>query len=513
MLRKTGKNIKNLKNSENAVSEVVGTILLLGIAVSIFSIVYAGVLSVTLDSSEPNLRLVATVEGKNIIFEHRGGDELSFDTKITIVIEDETIIKTVGELITDTNEDGLWNIGERLAYPFNYSLSQLEADVTSIDIGGNRIVLDGTLNINAECDIGIEISVDNLFPDIGDNVEITIKAVHYSGDITATDIQAEYILPEGLTYVTNTSSQGSYNDETGIWDVGDIIVGGSATTTITATVTSTDFTSEPTQMAIILDGSTSISPADWIIMKNGLAAAIEDPDSFPHDGSAELTVIQFGGYYGENPNAIVQVGPIVIDGSNYDDVADDLEGIPQMKGWTPMACGVALAIDTLETSDNFDTHRHVFTLVTDGQPNAVYNLEDGDYKMEPGSWGTDPEDYENGKASTVVARNYLIGKLIFGDEFDAIAVGNGSGGYPGPDIEWLRDSIVWPNGYEAPPFDQGPGWVRHVDDYQEFADTIKEELRVIFGGIINNVKIVSSTPEDPNIDNDISSITIVPQDT
>ena len=512
MLDGSRKHFKNLKNSNKAVSELIGTVLMLGMAVAIFSVVYISVLSTSLHTTEPKPTIVASIEGNNIIFEHRGGEKLNLDTKITISIQNTTETTTVGELLIDTNEDSRWNIGERLAYPFKYDINPLEADVISIDVGGNKVILQGTIDINPECDVGLEIFVDNRYPKIFNKINITIKAIHYTGNTNATNIKIEYIIPDGLTFGSYTLTQGYYNNDTGIWDVGDIVVGGSASVTITANVTSTDFTSEPTQLAIILDGSTSISPADWIIMKNGLAAAVEDPDSFPHDSSAELTVIQFGGYYGANPNAIVQVGPVVIDGANHDDVADDIEGIPHMKGWTPMACGVALVIDALELSDNFNTHRHVFTLVTDGQPNAVYNLEDGDYRMEPGSWGTDPEDYENGKASTIIARNYLLGKLISRNEFDAIAVGNGSGGFPGPDINWLRDSIVWPNGYEAPPFDKGPGWVRHVDDYQEFANTIKKEFKVIFSGIINTVKILDSIPPDPNADNDVTSITIVPQD-
>jgi len=506
------KKIKDFRKSNKAASELIGTILLLGMAVALFSIVYISVLSVSLDANEPNPRIIAKIEGSNIILEHRGGDRLSLGTKVNINIQNEKTIKTVGDLLIDTNKDGYWNIGERLSYQFTYSIDPLEADIISVDIEGKKIILLGTLDIYPECDVGVEIFVDKQYPKIWDDIEITIKANHYNGDTNATNIRIEYIIPDDLTYVNYSSTQGVYNNETGIWNVGDIKVGGSATIKITATVTSTNFSSEPTQLAIILDGSTSISPEDWIIMKNGLAAAVEDPDSCPHDGTAEITVIQFGGYYGANPNAIVQIGPVVIDKTNFKDVADDIEDIKHLKGWTPMACGVALAVDTLEESDNFDTHRHVFALVTDGQPNAVYNLEDGDYRMEPGSWGFNPEHYEKGKQSTFIARNYLLEKLILRDEFDAIAVGNGTGGYPGPDIPWLRDSIVWPDGYEAPPFDKGPGWVRHVDDYKEFAHSIKKVFKVIFGGVTNTAKILYSIPPDPNANNDIASITIVPQD-
>ena len=54
-------------------------------------------------------------------------------------------------------------------------------------------------------------------------------------------------------------------------------------------------TSTPTQLAMILDGSGSISSSDFNIMKEGLARSIENASIFPHDGNVELTVIQFGG--------------------------------------------------------------------------------------------------------------------------------------------------------------------------------------------------------------------------
>ena len=514
-MKRWRKKIRNFKDSNEMVSEIVGTVLLLGIAVALFSSLYAMVFSHPSPPSPTFVNLVGTVEGSSIIIEHRGGEPLSLETKVVLTIGDEIVDITVGYgnyLDSEAKKDNQWNVGERVVYPFEYSLSYSTAELYAIDVKSSSVVIIGTLDIRPECDIGIEISVDNPFPEIGDNVAITIKVNHYRGDMTGTDIQVEYILPEGLTYVSSNPSHGNYDDGNGIWSFGDLAVGESATLTIIATVTSAEIISKPTQLAMILDGSASISPADWIIMKKGLAAAVKDPDSFPHDGSAELTVIQFGGYYSENPNAIVELEPIVVNETNYDVVADDIEAITQMRGWTPTACGIALAIDTIETSENFDTHRHVTTLVTDGQPNAVYNIEDGDYRMEIGSWGIKPEDYENGKASAVVARDYLISKLGSEDEFDAIAVGNGSGSFPGPDIIWLRDSIVWPNGYEAPPFDQGPGWVRHVDNYQEFADTIDEEFRIIFGGIVNAVKIVASTPIDINAENNFNSITIVPQE-
>jgi len=114
------------------------------------------------------------------------------------------------------------------------------------------------------------------------------------------------------------------------------------------------------QLAMILDGSSSISDANWTIMVNGLADAVEDPECIPQDGSAELTVIQFGGYYvplnNIYPSAQLQLGPVVITEANASIVANQIratyEGgtMEQMGGWTPTACGIRLAADTLRGS-------------------------------------------------------------------------------------------------------------------------------------------------------------------
>lgn len=227
---------KDFKNSNNAASELIGTVLLLGLTVAIFSIIYTGVLSVNLDVNEPNPRIIAKIEGSNIILEHCGGERLGLDTKVKIVIQNETTIKTVGELLIDSNKDEHWNIGEKLAYPVSYSINPLEADITSIDIEGKKIILTGSLDFYPECDVGVEIFVNKKYPKILDNILITIKATLYNGDTDATDIKIEYIIPENLTYVSYTSTQGFYNNETGIWDVGDLKVKGSATVKIMATI-------------------------------------------------------------------------------------------------------------------------------------------------------------------------------------------------------------------------------------------------------------------------------------
>ncbi len=78
-------------------------------------------------------------------------------------------------------------------------------------------------------------SVDNPTPAAGTNVNYTIVVKNngpgVAGLVTATDI-----LPAGLTYVSSSTTQGTYNSGTGIWNIGQINPGDSVTLTLTALV-------------------------------------------------------------------------------------------------------------------------------------------------------------------------------------------------------------------------------------------------------------------------------------
>ena len=61
-----------------------------------------------------------------------------------------------------------------------------------------------------------------------------------AGPDAATGVQVTDVLPAGLTFVSATPSQGTYTPATGLWDVGAIAAGASATLTVAATVVSPD---------------------------------------------------------------------------------------------------------------------------------------------------------------------------------------------------------------------------------------------------------------------------------
>ena len=216
------------------------------------------------------------------------------------------------------------------------------------------------------------------------------------------------------------------------------------------------------QLAMILDGSASIGYANWDIIKEGLASAVENTTCVPQDGSVELTVVQFG--YPELAGyAKVEVSPTVIDSqATANAVAAIVRAMPYGNGNTPMAHGIKLAADTVATSTNFDPSlKQALNLFTDGSPNVC----------------CPPWSCPTYKGNVVYVRNYALTTLQMTedqDEFDAEGIGITTSNH-----DWLRDSIVWPQpGYDTwPP--PGPGWVRVVADAAEFAETICEKFQLI----------------------------------
>ena len=78
-------------------------------------------------------------------------------------------------------------------------------------------------------------SVSNAAPEADDNVTYTVTVKNKGIDV-ATGISVFDQLPEGVTLEDVTTSQGSFNRLTGIWDVGDLAAGGEAVLSLKSVV-------------------------------------------------------------------------------------------------------------------------------------------------------------------------------------------------------------------------------------------------------------------------------------
>ena len=133
-----------IKKNNIAVSEMLGTVLLLLIAVVSFTIIQFNILSNQFTQDQPFVTIIGDVKGKDIILLHRGGKSLSLQTKVNFEIDGNISNIVIGEndyLESAFKTDGVWNIGESLIFKQEFNLNNLKVKVTVIDVERNTIVM------------------------------------------------------------------------------------------------------------------------------------------------------------------------------------------------------------------------------------------------------------------------------------------------------------------------------------------------------------------------------------
>jgi uncharacterized repeat protein (TIGR01451 family) len=88
-------------------------------------------------------------------------------------------------------------------------------------------------------DLALTKTVDNTTPNVGETITYTVTLSN-NGPDAATDAQVTDLIPAGVSFVSDTPSQGTYDSATGLWTAGTVNVGSPATLTIRATVTSSN---------------------------------------------------------------------------------------------------------------------------------------------------------------------------------------------------------------------------------------------------------------------------------
>jgi uncharacterized repeat protein (TIGR01451 family) len=80
-------------------------------------------------------------------------------------------------------------------------------------------------------DLAVSKDVSSTTPNLGDTITFTVTVVN-NGPDGATSVQVLDLLPAGLSFVSATASQGTYDAGTGLWDIGTVAVGSSPTLVI-----------------------------------------------------------------------------------------------------------------------------------------------------------------------------------------------------------------------------------------------------------------------------------------
>jgi len=145
------------RRSNQAVSEVVDIVLLLGITIALFAFLNYIVFAFSFNESSPSVSLIGSIDYENnmINIEHNGGESLEGNTDVIIMIESDlyqdVYHNNSGELLNDTNFDTKWNVGEIVQ--FDYSelylpegiIDTLFIQVLVVDPSTNSLILSAVL--------------------------------------------------------------------------------------------------------------------------------------------------------------------------------------------------------------------------------------------------------------------------------------------------------------------------------------------------------------------------------
>jgi flagellin-like protein len=138
--------MRKLVRNKKGVSEIVGTILLLGMAIALFVGVHIVALNVIpFSPNAPSVRINGDIKNDLVYLQHNGGDSLPLNTKVIFSndITGESIAEVQLSNFKFNNSDvdpiGVWNIGEIISYS-NPNFINIKIQLIIIDIDSNAII-------------------------------------------------------------------------------------------------------------------------------------------------------------------------------------------------------------------------------------------------------------------------------------------------------------------------------------------------------------------------------------
>lgn len=222
--------------------------------------------------------------------------------------------------------------------------SSFSATVSSNEFANSTATATITNPLSGEADLTLTHDPLTISTSVTDQVNLKLR-LHNAGPDKATNVQVRDILPDGLDYVSYTSSLGSYNSGTGIWAISEIASGADATLTIAVTVASSGTSTK--NFAEVWDTDQFDSNS---IPGNGAQTPAEDDETSLEVPVADLSVSEAVTVAGSNAVFRITV---------RNDGPDD-------------ASGIIIKSSKLGTS---------YTYVSHGSTAGTYNSASGDWTI------------------------------------------------------------------------------------------------------------------------------------
>ena len=193
--------------NKHAVSEVLGTLLLLSIAVLAFSIIYFYISSDDGPAPQTYVYIVGDVDGQNLTLTHTGGESLDANDKISITIKGVQQLCLIKDKLNDENGNGKWDLGEKINENFTVDIHYLDQyeviDVQAIDSVSNAIAFQGPIYTRYKSDVAVSLTTNLSNPVAGQRLTIIISAWCLGGDFPAAGgVVLNCTLPPGLDFIS-----------------------------------------------------------------------------------------------------------------------------------------------------------------------------------------------------------------------------------------------------------------------------------------------------------------------
>ena len=185
-------------------------------------------------------------------------------------------------------------------------------------VGTTNIVQDFSNTQSA--DLQLTKTVNNATPGVGDTVTFTV-IVNNQGPDNATGVEVTDLLATGINFVSATPSAGSYVPGTGVWTVGNLVGGSSATLTINGTVSSVGSRTNTAEITAVDQPDPDSTPGNNIAAEDDQASVTIQTVAI--DLSLSKTVDDASPNVGQTVNFVVTVtnqGPDVATGIQVRDV-------------------------------------------------------------------------------------------------------------------------------------------------------------------------------------------------
>lgn len=137
---------RQIGTPEEGVSEIVGTVIVLGLVVALFSILSLTAMGFVGQSSDPPRSDIHAIQrGDQVLIVHEGGDPMPLRTLLlTRDLSGVTTQTPITDLTADFDPTDAWRLGQSICISCSFAVDQLEAYAIVLD---NEFIMEVDLRV------------------------------------------------------------------------------------------------------------------------------------------------------------------------------------------------------------------------------------------------------------------------------------------------------------------------------------------------------------------------------